>query len=332
MKSNNLDVLRLIAACLVLYGHSFVLLGLPAPLFLSWIPLGSLGLFIFFIISGYLISKSWASDPNFLRYFARRGLRIFPGLTVCILLSVLVLGPIFTTRSLHDYFHDKYTFGYLRNILLYISFYLPGVFETGHFPNAVNGSLWSLPVEFLMYIIVSFVGIIRGNRWAFAALFAVSAATSFFWAQRASQGVVFYASDLRQVFICGTYFWAGAVFGKFDLIRYFSVSASLMACFMLLCLEPWTLWLEVAAWGLLPLVVLHFGLSFSPTLASLTRTGDYSYGIYIYAFPVQQAVAFVYPKLEFAGYLALCGGITLIFAMLSYHIVERPALNLKPKR
>lgn len=332
MKSNNLDALRLIAAGLVFYGHSFVFLGLPAPLFLSWLPLGSLGVFIFFIISGYLVSESWARDPHLFRFFARRGLRIFPGLAVCILLSVFVLGPLFTTRGLHDYFHDQYTWGYLRNIALYISYYLPGVFETNRLPNAVNGSLWSLPVEFLMYIMVSFMGVLRGNRWAFAALFAASAAISLFWAQSAPQMVVVYAFDLRQVFLCGTYFWAGAVFGKFALTRYFSGSALLMACFLLLCLEPWPAWLAVASWGLLPLVVLGFGLEYSPMLAGLARRGDYSYGVYIYAFPVQQAVAFAWPGIGIVGYVLASGAITLILAMLSYHLIERRALTMKPRR
>jgi len=332
MKSNNLDALRLIAAGLVFYGHSFVFLGLPVPLFLSWLPLGSLGVFMFFIISGYLISESWSRDPDLFRFFVRRSLRIFPGLAVCILLSVFVLGPIFTTWPLHDYFQNQYTWGYMQNVALYISYYLPGVFETNRLANAVNGSLWSLPIEFLMYITVSFIGVMRGNRWVFAALFVVSALTSYFWAQRESQMLVVYASDVRQVFLCGTYFWAGAVFSKFDLPRYFSVSTSLMACVVLLCLEPYPAFLAVASWGILPLAILSFGLSYSPMLAGLTRTGDYSYGIYIYAFPVQQAIASAYPKLGLLSYVVSCGAIILIFAIMSYHFVERHALKIKPSR
>lgn len=332
MKQNNLDALRLIAASLVLYGHSFVFLGLPEPLFLSWIPLGVLGVYTFFIISGYLVSESWVRDPNLFRFYARRSLRIFPGLVACIVMTVFVLGPIFTTKSLHEYFHDQYTWGYLRNIALYISYHLPGVFAANHYPNAVNGSLWSLPVEFLMYIVVSVMGVMRGNRWAFAALFVASATISFFWATRSIEPIVVYAFDLRQAFICGTFFWAGALYAKFNLTRCFSVPTSLMACFLMLCLEPWPAWAAIAAWGLLPFVVLSFGLSYSPMLAWLTRSGDYSYGIYIYAFPVQQSVSSVWPALGLPSYLAVCGAITFFFAVLSYHLVEHRALKLKPRQ
>lgn len=329
MKYNNLNMIRLMAASLVLYGHSFVFLGLREPLFLSWLPLGALGVNIFFIISGYLITQSWDRDPNLLRFFARRALRIFPGLVVCILLSVLVLGPVLTTLPLKDYFDSQFTWGYLRNITLYIVYYLPGVFETNRVPNAVNGSLWSLPVEFLMYIVVAIVGFLRGNRWAFAALAVTSAVITIFWAQRASQAVVVYASDLRQVFLCGTYFWVGAVFYKFELKRFFSLSVVTLAYICMISMEPQVL--SVFTWLLLPTVVLAFGLSHSPSLNWLTPSGDYSYGIYIYAYPIQQAVVSLYPNMPLRLYLPICFALALVCAIFSWHLVERTALALKPR-
>jgi len=167
---NNLDAVRLAAAWLVLYGHAFIFLGLPEPLFLSWLPLGPLGVLIFFTISGYLVSQSWARDPSLPRFLARRALRIFPALAVCTLLSVLVLGPLLTTLPLADYFASPHTVGYLRNIALYIGYYLPGVFEHNRVANAVNGSLWSLPVEFAMYLVIAAVGVLRASRWVVLAL------------------------------------------------------------------------------------------------------------------------------------------------------------------
>lgn len=330
MKDNNLNVLRLVGACLVLYGHSFVFLGLPAPLFLSWLPLGPLGVFIFFTISGYLITESWDRDPSLLRFFARRALRIFPGLAVCSLLSVLVLGPVITTLPLKDYFENQHTWKYLRNIALYIGYYLPGVFESNRIPNAVNGSLWSLPVEFLMYIVCAIVGFLSGNRWVFAVLAATSAIITFIWAQRTTEMLIVYASDLRQAFICGTYFWVGAAFYKFNLKRYFSLSVVVMACVIMISLPRLEV-LSVAAWVLLPTVVLAFGLTYSPILNMLTRSGDYSYGIYIYAFPIQQTVAYLYPSISLGTYLPTCFVLALACAILSWHLVERPALALKPR-
>jgi peptidoglycan/LPS O-acetylase OafA/YrhL len=331
MNPNNLNVLRLIGASLVLYGHSFVFLGLREPLFLSWSPLGPLGVYIFFTISGYLITQSSERAPHLLRFFARRALRIFPGLIVCSLLSVLILGPALTTLPLQDYFENQYTWQYLRNIGLYIGYYLPGVFESNRVPNAVNGSLWSLPVEFLMYIVVATSCLLRGNRWVFAALAVISAVITLFWAQSTTEMVVVYAFDLRQAFICGTYFWVGAVFYKFDLKRFFSLSAAVIACVVILCLEPWAEVLRVVAWVLLPTIVLAFGLSYSPMLNKLTCSGDYSYGIYIYAFPIQQTVVYLYPQMPLSSYLPLCFTLALLCAILSWHLVEQPSLALRPR-
>ena len=331
-RQNNLNVIRLIGASLVLYGHSFVFLGLQQPLFLSWVPLGPLGVCIFFTISGYLIAESWDRDPHLLRFFARRALRIFPGLIMCTLLSIFILGPALTTQPLNDYFKNEHTWHYLQNIVLYMSYYLPGVFETNKLPNAVNGSLWSLPVEFLMYIMVAIVGFLRGNRWTFIALAVISAAIAFFWAQRSLEMIVVYASDLRQVFISGSYFWFGAVFYKFNLQRYFSISTVVIAVVIMISLEAWPEALNVCAYLLLPMVVLAFGLAYSPTLNWLTRSGDYSYGIYIYAFPIQQSIIYLYPHMTLKLYLLICLILTLVCAILSWHFIERPALAFKPSK
>lgn len=332
MTPNNLDSVRLAAAGMVLYGHSFVFLGLREPLFLSWLPLGPLGVYIFFTISGFLVSQSWDRDPHLLRFFQRRLLRILPGLAVCTILSVLVLGPLLTTLPLKDYFTHKHTWGYLQNIALHVVYYLPGVFEHNRVANAVNGSLWSLPVEFLMYIVLAVVCVLHGNRWAIAALAVVSAATSLLWAQVTTEMLVVYNFDLRQAFICGTYFWVDSSFHKFDLQRYLTPSAGMLAIFAMLCLEPWARQLALASWVLLPVVVLAFGFAYSPWLARLTRSGDYSYGVYIYAFPIQQTVVYLWPQIGIGPYLLVCTAITFVLAALSWHLVEHRALFLKPRR
>jgi peptidoglycan/LPS O-acetylase OafA/YrhL len=328
---NNLDIVRFAAAVMVLYSHSFDLLGLRSPLFLSWLPLGPLGVYIFFTISGYLVSESWDRDSNLLRFFHRRLLRILPGLVVCTLLTVFVLGPLLTSLSLKDYLANPHTSRYLQNIALNISYYLPGVFEHNRIPNAVNGSIWSLPVEFLMYIVVAFAGVLHGGRWLMASLAITSALVSLLWAQVSQDMLVVYNFDLRQAFLCGTYFWVGACIQKFDLKRYLTLSVGMLALLAMLSLEPWTKYLSWASWVLLPIVVLSFGFAYSPLLKRLTSTGDYSYGIYIYAFPVQQTVAYLWPNISIGPYILICLVVTLVFAVMSWHLVEHRALLLKPR-
>jgi peptidoglycan/LPS O-acetylase OafA/YrhL len=329
---NNFDLIRLVAASLVIFGHSFYFLGLTEPIFFSWLPPGPIGVHIFFIISGYLVAQSWSRDPNALRFLARRALRIFPGLAVCVLVSVFLIGPIFTTLTVKQYFKDHATFHYLRDIALYIQYYLPGVFTTSRLPNAVDGSLWSLPVEFFMYFLLLFVNIIvRKKKWPFLIISLVSAMVCLYWAQNAKP-VVFYATDMRYVFISGTFFWMGTLVHKYNLEKHLTPGRSVAAIVAMLCLSPWPAAIGAAAWVLLPVIVLGFGLSYDPFLNKLTQFGDLSYGAYIYAFPIQQILACASPNVDIISFLMLCFPITLVVAFLSWRFVEKPMLLLKPRR
>lgn len=329
--ANNLTALRWLAAGLVLYGHSFVFLGLPEPIFMQWVPLGPLGVYIFFVISGYLVSQSWERDPHLFRFLQRRALRIFPGLIVCTLLCIGVLGPLLTTLDQRTYWANEQTRGYLSNIVLYITYHVPGVFETNRLPHAVNGSLWSLPVEFFMYALLAILGLCKLPKWGFAFVAAVFMALNIFWALTTPDQVVFYRTDLRQVTFCGIYFFMGVLMHKFKVQRWFSLSNVLLALILWLFFSANRDHFNVAAWFFLPFLVMAFGLAQQPLLTRLTPH-DYSYGIYIYAFPVQQTVAFYWPNMPLIPYLLCVSAITLALAAASWHWVESPALRLKPQK
>ena len=337
---NNLTALRWFAAGLVLYGHAFVFLGLPEPLFLQWVPMGPLGVYIFFAISGYLVAQSWERDPHVLRFLAKRALRIFPGLAVCTLLSVLVLGPLLTTLDAGTYWRNEHTRGYLTNMALYITYHLPGVFANNRLPHAVNGSLWSLPVEFFMYLLLALLGLLAAafkavsNRllaWAVGVMALVFMLLAALWAGTTTEALVMYRTDLRQVPMCGVYFLVGASLFCFKLNKYFTLSNVLLALVLWLCLGVQPHWFAMAAWVVLPFVVLAFGLARQPWLVRM-HARDYSYGIYIYAFPVQQTLVSFWPEMALPAYLLSTLVITVALAALSWHFVEKPALKLKPFR
>lgn len=331
-RKNNLDLVRLFAACLVIYTHSFALLGLPDPP-VMWVNPGPLGVYIFFAISGFLIAGSWDADPHLFRFLTRRALRIFPGLAVCVLLCILVLGPVMTTLTAKGYFAHAQTRGYLGNIALYISYSLPGVFSGNPYPRAINGSLWSLPVEFSLYLLAAVLGVVfRANRWVWLGAFALFAIGCYFWAYLNPPVVVFYGMDTREIAISGVYFVAGACFHKFDLTRYFSTSSVVAALVLLMCLVPWPVVQQLASWILLPWAVLGFGLAYSERLMLLVRSGDYSYGVYIYAFPIQQTIVHLFPGIHQPTFLASSLAATFVAAALSWHLVEKRALQLKPRR
>ena len=335
---NNLTALRWFAACMVLYGHAFVFLGLPEPLFLHWVPMGPLGVYIFFAISGYLVAQSWQRDPSVPRFLAKRILRISPGLLVCTLLSVLVLGPWLTTSDMSTYWCNEHTRGYFTNMALYMTYHLPGVFAQNKLPNAVNGSLWSLPVEFFMYLLLALLGVVgallqkpKWGQWLTTSVTLGFMALVSLWALPATEALVYYRTDLRQIPLCGVYFMVGVSLYQFQLQKYFTLSNVVLALVLWLCLAKDMQLFVMSSWLILPFVVLAFGLSRHSWL-SRWHERDYSYGIYIYAFPVQQTVVSFWPQMPLWAYLLSTVVFTVALAAMSWHLVEKPALKLKPFR
>ena len=157
-RQNSFHLLRLIAASAVLYSHSFPLTSgdkHTEPLRAAWgCTFGSIAVDLFFLISGMLVTMSLVRRGSALDFAKARFFRIWPGLTVAVLLTVLVLGPAFTTVALSTYFTAKETARYVvLNLVLFkgIAYVLPGVFATNAWPSAINGSLWTLPSEVRCY-------------------------------------------------------------------------------------------------------------------------------------------------------------------------------------
>ena len=144
---NSFDLLRLVAAALVLYSHQHALLGLAEPMLFNWTTLGGFGVAIFFFLSGFLVWSSWARDPDLKRFFIRRSLRIFPALWLAVLLTVLVVGVASSQLSTSDYFASSETWRYLSTGLLVVRQGLPSVFTDNPYPFAVEIYIYSGTVE-----------------------------------------------------------------------------------------------------------------------------------------------------------------------------------------
>ena len=156
--NNNLNFIRLFLAILVVFAHSFDLGKYPEPLTVfskGQIGLGSFAVNCFFIISGILITHSYIRSKDNFMYLYKRFIRLFPGLFVCALFTVIIIGSINTTLPLINFFTNKQVYNYLfKNSFLLTSSSLPGVFVTNPYPFAVNGSLWTLRFEVLLYLVV----------------------------------------------------------------------------------------------------------------------------------------------------------------------------------
>jgi peptidoglycan/LPS O-acetylase OafA/YrhL len=169
-RHNNFDVLRLVAAISVMFSHAFLIAEgtqRHEPLIVltgNQAILGLCGVFVFFAISGFLVTQSFEETGDPLQFLAKRALRIFPGLFVALLLSAFVLAPIVSTLEPGAYFRRAELYQYvLSNILLSQRVHeLPGVrFVANSVGLEINGSMWTLRWEFLMYLMVLVLGAMR---------------------------------------------------------------------------------------------------------------------------------------------------------------------------
>lgn len=337
-RENNFDAIRIIAAAAVIFGHAHPLTGTPDLVFFGN-AIQSFAVKIFFVVSGYLVAISWASDPHHLRYLAKRALRIFPGLLLCLLATVLVLGLAVTTLSVPAYLSNAYTWLYVAyNMALYPAYGLPGVFADNVYPAAVNGSLWSLPVEFLMYLVFPAVyALSRAARsnLLLIAFTAAACAVSLYVLRILPPGppVVFYGSGLASVLDTGPYFFLGALFSMTRLQRMLNPSTALFVVGAALFLQPASaLWSEAVLYLAVPYCVLSCAIVASPGLRQAGRFGDPSYGIYLYGFPLQQMAGHLLPQAGAVVNTLIALPLAAMAAYASWHLVEKRALAIKPKR
>src|SRR5271157_4731587 len=156
-RNNTLDVLRLISAVFVIFHHSYPLTGNPS----MFAYLGTIAVSTFFVISGYVIAQSWFSDPTPLKFFWKRMLRLVPGLAAVLIFTIFIIGPINTSLPLKEYFFNINTWKYSIVIFIFSPLQtLPEVFMSNPYPIAINGSLWTIPLELRMYILLCIMGVI----------------------------------------------------------------------------------------------------------------------------------------------------------------------------
>lgn len=326
---NSLDLLRLFAAWAVLFAHQYALLGMPEPQFLWVYGWGELGLAIFFFLSGALVWQSWCRDPHWGRFLARRSLRVFPALWVVVVLSVCVLGPLLTTLPLREYWLDSETLRYWRTGVLDNQKGLPGVFESNPLAKAINGSLWSLAVEFQAYLLVGVIGWCF-LRWLRQAAYVLTLTTVLILVLYVgSKG---YSKPHFEVLVL---FGMGAAWSQWhdlaDFRRWSLPAIMLLAVSLFLAFVYLDQGMRRA--GLLLLTGMLVATASSVRWGSgLTdRIGDISYGTYIYAFPVQQTLVHFLPEATFSVHLLMASVISFGLGLLSWRYVEMPMLKKKPR-
>ncbi len=332
---NNLGAVRTLSAALVVVGHSFALLGIPSPGWYGW-PIQAFAVMGFFVISGYLVSESWVRDPHLGRFLMRRGLRILPGLAAVLVLSMLVLGPIFTRLPLPEYLRHPGTWAHLWGLAMAPTYVLPGVFVGLPVP-VVNGALWSLPIEVAMYLLVPLYAWPRLMVWRrvlLPALLVATAVASFLFTVVYDHQVqpVVWASSIPFGLRYMWFFVLGAAVRLYGLERFLNTQAAmlLLAGLGVIGGAPWVV--AALVMGVAPYALLSFGLTRAPLLGWVGRRADVSYGIYLWGFPVQQALIAVF-GVSIGPLLLTAVGLPLaaLMGFLSWHLIESPALRWKPR-
>lgn len=337
---NNFNLMRLIAAALVILGHSYILTaqhGQKEPLQqLIGIDSGAFAVDVFFVISGFLVSKSYLKSRRVLSYLSARVLRIFPGLLVAVMFNVFVVGAIFTDLPLLAYLRRPEPWKHLLTNstlifrLVQLEYGLPGVFAGNPVSGTVNGSLWTLPYEVWLYIALLAAGLMGAfkSRRVINSLFAGLIVANLVIALGLAQNpFVMLANFLR----FSTFFGWGIFF--YINRGCIPVSGIIAAGLVALAAFGWRT--PALQTFLFPLALTYtiFWLAYIPkgAIRKYNRLGDYSYGLYIYAFPIQQSLIALMPDAKPLLVLALALPITLGIAALSWHFVEQPALRAKQK-
>jgi len=345
-RDNNFNLIRFIAAFGVLLSHSYALsIGNnstePFKQLVN-MSFGHIAVDIFFISSGFLIANSLFLKKNIANFLWARFLRIYPGLFVAAIFCVFIVGTYFTSYSLVQYLTDVQTYIFLfKNTVLFFGEEpsLPGVFEGLPWSGVVNGSLWTLPFEVKAYCLLVFcsIAINRLLVWSNGAL-----NERFIYLLIPILGMLIYIINHFYSFLPISYFASE----DFRLYALFFIGT---ACYIYKdslvlskrILYPVVLTLLASSINTELFFIVYnftifyviFYIAYIPKgwIRKFNQYGDYSYGIYIYAWPVQQSVIAFIPEVSVLALCIYSFIVTIFLSYFSWHMIEKKALKLKGK-
>jgi len=337
---NNFDFFRFWLAVLVIFAHSYALAegdeqNEPFSILTKYqIGAGQIAVYCFFAISGYLISHSWLRSDSTISFLKKRALRIYPGFIVAVLIGLFVVAPLAMD---HWTLTKRDLFSLPINLLTLRRVEPSGAFATNPIPGAINGSLWTIPYEFKCYLAVMVLGwfglLTRHRYWLVVFLVGLVLGNLVY-----SQHPIPYLEG-GWVSVCiGTatnwfklmpYFLAGAICYVYrDRVRYTAGYGALA----LICLAVAAL-LPPAGHIVFPAAITYllFLLSFQSTVRihHWSRNGDFSYGIYLYAYPIQQLLMMRNPGMSPLTLFLIATPLSIVAGALSWHLIEKHALRLK---
>ncbi len=294
-ENNNMDIFRVVAAFMVIYGHAYAIISADGSSdvlgrFLVFDYSGSLAVKIFFFLSGLVVTNSLLERRDVRQFVVSRFFRLWPALVIVLGAWAFILGPMFSTKSLQQYFSDFSVYEYfLRGVLMDIRFDLPGVFQENAF-KSVNGSLWSIPFEVYAYIalIAAFLLGAMNSKPAVVLFFLVILIDPIL-----DNKLLFtWLPQNKEVALLAPCFALGSVFAVFkDKIK----------INMEIFIGAWVLYFLFKT-STYNFYFFYFSIFYSIVFISsrvwilkFKPTFDISYGVYLWGWPVQQVMAQIFP-------------------------------------
>lgn len=342
--------MRMFLACVVLLTHSFYLYegkGNYVDYLLRWtnyqVGSGTLAVYCFFIISGFMIIQSLERSPNIWNYIKKRLLRIIPAFAFALFFITFIIAPIVSDITLQDYWSFApgsplhFFFHSLSFHIIEYSWSIEGVFTHNPWPAGLNGSMWTLKHEIAAYIVLPILFIIFARRkrefFVLLSLLIVSFTliekyTALRILELSPDYWVMGGGEYIKFLIFSVFFCMGAIYWLYK--EYIPVSKKLLCIAVILSvLASFIPYMIAVLFVTLPYITLVVGSMFS--VQSFTTYGDFSYGMYILAFPIQQTLMHFITQDGMTVYTFFMISLlmTFILSMFSWFIIEKPALRFK---
>lgn len=327
--------LRLIFASLVVIGHAFVIIRGAVesePHVFYHYTFSYIAVNMFFIASGFLVTKSMLFRRESASFISARALRIYPALIVHVLFLMLIIGPIATNLPLKEFFSSPDW--YLQPIMVLTFFQtdmsMPGIFSTNS-EQIGSGALWTLRYEFLAYIGTWLLFLIGGLRrkWMIAAQFILPCIA---WLIGHQFGLFDrLPATIENLGRFGIAYGLGAALYAYRDTISFNILLIPIFLGLTWLVKDYTPLLEISMNLLLAWIVMIVAYMQVPKLAWLQKLSDVSYGIYIYHWAILQSLFYFFPDIKVIPLIVIGYGITLILSQASWHIVEKTSLSYKGK-
>lgn len=331
-QKNNFDLIRLVLATTVFLVHTEKLAEFPVYGYITNFLNSSIAVYAFFIVSGFLIFMSYDNNTSIKSFFKKRFLRIFPGYAF-VILTVSLSGVILSTYSSADYF----SYDWLRYIfvnLITLNFMqptLPGVFTENPL-YAANGALWTIKIEIMFYASVPLIGLLL-RRYSTATILILLYLLSivyyeFFIYMGAHTDKAVYFLLAKQLPGQLAFFVSGALlYYYFDHFKKYALIYLISSIFFFISYKYYNIWIFFPF--SLAFIVIYIATIFK-YLGNFGKYGDFSFGIYIWHFPIIQ----IFVNYNLLATYPILGTVVLlltvlVLAVLSWKFIEKPFLRKK---